>query len=84
MSITTISSSEFQQNASETMKAANLGPVFIVENGRPAHVLLSIEEYQRLTVGDQKTSDLLSMPGTEDIEFDIVPSRELAQGADFS
>ncbi|MBJ7309725.1 type II toxin-antitoxin system Phd/YefM family antitoxin [Rugamonas sp. CCM 8940] len=84
MSITTISSSEFQQNASETMKAANLGPVFIAEKGWPTHVLLSIEEYQRLTIGDQKMSDLLSMPGTEDIEFVIVPSREPAQGADFS
>ncbi len=49
MTITTISSREFNQAASEAKRAANSGPVFITDRGRPAHVLLSFEDYQRLT-----------------------------------
>ena len=49
MTITTISSREFNQHISEAKKAANKGPVFITDRGRPAHVLLSIKEYQQLS-----------------------------------
>lgn len=82
MKITTMSSRQFNQHASDAKKAANSGPVFITDRGRPAHVLLSIEEYQRLTGGHQKITDLLAMPGAEDIEFDIPQSGELGQSAD--
>ena len=46
------------------------GPVFITDRGRPAHVLLSIEEYRRLTGRGRSIGEALSMPGMEDIEFD--------------
>ena len=49
MTITTLSSREFNQDASGAKKAASKGPVFITDRGRPAHVLLTIEDYQRLT-----------------------------------
>lgn len=84
MTITTLSSREFNQNASDAKRAARHGPVFITDRGRPAHVLLSIEEYQRLTSGYQKIADLLAMPGTENIELDIPKMRDLAKPADFS
>lgn len=84
MTITTLSSREFNQHASEAKKAAKSGPVFITDRGRPAHVLLSIEEYQRITGGRQKIADLLAMPGIEDIELDIPPMRDLAKPADLS
>jgi prevent-host-death family protein len=84
MTITTLSSREFNQNASDAKRAARHGPVFITDRGRPAHVLLSIEEYQRLTGGYQKIADLLAMPGTENIELDILKMRDLAKPADFS
>ena len=41
MTVTTFSSREFNQAASEAKKAANNGPVFITDRGRPAHVLMS-------------------------------------------
>jgi hypothetical protein len=44
--------------------------VFITDRGRPAHVLLSIEEYQRLAGPQATIIDQLAMPGVEDIEFD--------------
>ncbi|WP_110947161.1 type II toxin-antitoxin system Phd/YefM family antitoxin [Pseudomonas bohemica] len=67
--ITTISSREFNQDTSGAKKATKKGPVFITDRGRPAHVLLTIEDYQKLTGGSVSIVDMLAMPGTEDIDF---------------
>ena len=82
MTITTLSSREFNRDASRAKKAANEGPVFITERGRPAHVLLSIEEYRRLTGETAKIADLLALPGVEDIEFEAPRARDLLRPAD--
>ena len=84
MSITTLSSRQFNQHASEAKKAANHGPVFITDRGHPAHVLLSIQDYQQLTSSHQKISDLLAMSDTGNIVFETPRMRDLAQAADFS
>lgn len=84
MTITTLSSREFNQDASRAKKAANNGPVFITDRGKPAHVLLSIEDYQRITGSRRKIADLLAMPGVEDVEFQIPQLRDLARPADLS
>ena len=84
MTITTISSREFNQDSSNAKKASKKGPVFITDRGKPAHVLMSIEEYQRITGSEPKIADLLAMPGTEDIELEIPPMRDLAKAADLS
>jgi prevent-host-death family protein len=70
MAITTLTSREFNQDASGAKKAASNGPVFITDRGRPAHVLLTIEDYQRLAGNQRKIADALAMPGGEDVEFD--------------
>ena len=84
MAITTLSSREFNQDASRAKKAANEGPVFITDRGKPAHVLLSIEEYQRLIGGRRKIADALAMPGVEDIAFDPPRLTINSRPADFS
>ena len=84
MPITTLSSRDFNQHASEAKKAANKGPVFITDRGRPAHVLLSIEDYRRITGGHQKIADLLAMPGIEDIELEIPQLKDIARPASLS
>ena len=84
MTITTLSSRELNQDVTKAKKATKEGPVFITDRGKPAHVLLSIEEYQRLTGGRQKIADLLAMPGVEDIELDIPRPGDVAQPADLS
>jgi prevent-host-death family protein len=84
MPITTLSSREFNQDTSKAKKAATEGPVFITDRGKPAHVLLSIEEYLRLTARPRSIVEALSMPGLSDIEFDPPTSRELPRPADFS
>jgi prevent-host-death family protein len=85
MKITTLSSREFNQDTSRAKKAATEGPVFITDRGTPAHVLLSIEEYQRLTGGQGSIIDRLGLPpGIEDVELEIPPMRDLARPADFT
>ena len=68
--ITTLSSREFNQDASRAKKAALQGPVFITDRGKPAHVLLSIEDYLRLTGQMPNIVELLSMSEDEEIDFD--------------
>jgi prevent-host-death family protein len=70
MKMTTLSSRELNQDIGRAKKAAKHGPVFITDRGKPAHVLLSIEEYQRLTGGRRTLAQALSMPNAGDIEFD--------------
>lgn len=70
MSITSISSREFNQDASNAKKKANSGPVFITDRGRPAHVLLSIEDYRKLTGQSVSIVDLLAATGSDAIEFE--------------
>lgn len=82
MPITTLSSHELNQDVTRAKKATRDGPVFISDRGEPAYVLLSIEEYLRLTGSQQKITDLLAMSGTEDIDFDIPRYGELARPAD--
>jgi hypothetical protein len=67
---TTLSSREFNQDTSRAKKLAGNGPVFITDRGRPAHVLLTIEDYRKLTGGERSIIDMLAMPGQEDIEFE--------------
>jgi prevent-host-death family protein len=85
VTITTLSSREFNQDTSRAKKAARDGPVFITDRGRPAHVLLSIEQYREVTNKGANIADLLYMPEAAEIEFE--PPRlgdEFPQAADFS
>jgi prevent-host-death family protein len=68
MVITTYSSRDFNQDTSGAKRAAENGPVYITDRGRPAHVLLSIEEYRRLTARPVSLADALA--GDGDFAFD--------------
>jgi prevent-host-death family protein len=82
MPITTLSSRQFNQDASKAKKAAEGGPVIITDRGRPAHVLLTFDDYRRMTGGRTRIADLLAMPGIEEVEIDTPRSRDLARPAD--
>lgn len=84
MTITTLSSREFNQDAGRAKKAARLGPVFITDRGKPAHVLLSYEEYQLLTGKQPSIVEMLGQPaGVENVELKIPEMKDLAKPADF-
>jgi hypothetical protein len=73
MTTTTMSSQEFNENIGRAKKATQDGPVLITDVGRPGYVLLTLEEYQRLTgdPGESMTlAEALAMPGAGDIDFD--------------
>jgi prevent-host-death family protein len=80
---TTLSSRAFNQDTGAAKRAAKRGPVFITDRGHPSHVLLSIEDYRRLTSTQASIVDLLAMPDVVEIEFE--PPRlqgPLARAAD--
>ncbi len=68
MSITTISSREFNQNLAKAKRAAANGPVFITDRGKPAYVLISIEAWEKATNPQANIVELLAMPN--DIDFE--------------
>lgn len=72
MATTTITSREFNQNASGAKKAASKGPVIITDRGKPAHVLMTIEEYRRITGRKMSLAEALAQP---DATFDFEPPR---------
>ncbi len=84
MASTTISSRELNQDISKAMKAAINGPVFITDRGRPAYVLLSIDEYHRITAQHRNIADALAMPEAAEIEFEVEPVKISVRSADFS
>jgi len=72
MAIHTVSSRDFTRDVSAAKRATVNGPVFITVRGRPAFVLLKIDDYDRMT-GKQSPSLLEVMDGIaggENIDFD--------------
>ena len=65
-----LSSREFNQNTNRAKRAAKREPVFIIDRGRPSHVLLTAEEYERITSGQKNIADSLAMPEAAEIEFE--------------
>ena len=68
--ITTYSSREFNQDTGGAKRAAEKGAVYITDRGQPSHVLLSIDEYRRLTEPRRNIVDMIAMRGDEDIDFE--------------
>ena len=70
MVITTLTSRELNQDLARAKRAAKLGPVVVTDRGKPAHVLLSFSEYQRLTASGRTLAEALGMPDAAGIKFD--------------
>jgi prevent-host-death family protein len=84
VSTTTISSRDFNQDAGGAKKAADKGPVIITDRGRPAHVLLSFADYQKLLRNGPSLLEALAQK--EDGDFDFNPPRmgdDISRPADF-
>jgi prevent-host-death family protein len=73
----TFTSRQFNRDPSGVKRAALSGPVFITDRDKPSLVVLSIEQYERLTGREPSLLDLL-MPGDgHDFEFEP-PKAQLA------
>jgi prevent-host-death family protein len=73
VTITTFSSRELNQDVTRAKKATKSGPVFITDRGRPAHVLLSYEQYQRLTAQRRNIAEALALADPVELEFEPAP-----------
>lgn len=84
MTAKTLTSREFNQDTGGAKKAAEAGPVYITDRGRPSHVLMTFADYERLIRSQPSIIELLSQPeGVEDIDFEAPSSREPARPATF-
>ena len=70
MTMTTITSRSFNQDVGRAKRATAAGPVVITDRGKPAHVLLSFQDYAKMTATQTSVADLLSMPSTENVVFE--------------
>lgn len=82
--ISTVTSREFNQDVSKIKRISQMGPVFITDRGRPAHVLLTMEHYQKLTETKESIIDLLAMPEAADVDVEFVKlNKKFYRPADF-
>lgn len=86
MGITSITSREFNRDVSKAKRDASTGPVFILDRGRTAHVLLTIEDYLKITGRAEKSIvKLLAMPEAAAVDFEPPHlNREMYRAADLS
>ena len=82
--ITTLSGRELNQDLGRAKRATKEGPVIITDRGRPVHVLLSFDEYKRLTGKTRSLGDMLAAPGAGDLDLPLPPRTEHAQPVDLS
>lgn len=80
----TMTSREFNQNTSRAKKAAKNGPVIITEHGKPAHVLLSFDEFKRLRKTGSNILDLISMPPGADLDIEFPRIKDFPRPVDFT
>jgi PHD/YefM family antitoxin component YafN of YafNO toxin-antitoxin module len=70
MATTTVSIEELRQVADEVGEAADNGPVYVTRPGKSPLVLLTANEYRKLSGTSPTILDLLAYPGAGQIEFD--------------
>lgn len=63
----TITSRDFNQDVSAAKRSAAKEPVIITDRGKPSHVLLSIEDFRRLTADRRSIVDWLSVDDDVDL-----------------
>jgi prevent-host-death family protein len=84
MSITTLSSRELNQDVSSAKKAAMQGPVIITDRGRPSHVLITYDEFRRMTGEPRSLLEALAMSGLSEIDFDPPRAEIMPRGVDLT
>jgi prevent-host-death family protein len=66
--VVTLSARELNHDVSAAKRAAATEPVLITERGRPAYVLMSMEEYRRLTEAQPDIVEWLSVDDGADLD----------------
>ena len=61
---------EFNQDVAKAKRDALDGPVIITDRGKPAHVLISYDEFQQLQPKHTTLIEALHMDGLSEIDFE--------------
>ena len=78
------SSREFNQDASRVKRATAKGPVFITDRGRPAHVLMTVKDYERMQRKGGHPSLVDFMQGLDALaELDLTRDRDTGRDPPF-
>jgi prevent-host-death family protein len=67
----TVTSRDFNRDVSAAKRSATSEPVIITDRGKPSHVLMSIEQYQRLVADRRNIVQWLSA----DDDIELTPHR---------
>jgi hypothetical protein len=65
-----MTSRQFNHDVSAAKRAARSSPVVITDRGVPSHVLVTFDDYERLSGAHGRISDALRMDDMTEIEFD--------------
>jgi prevent-host-death family protein len=65
-----VTSRDFNQDVSGAKRLADDGPVVITDRGKPAYVLMTHGDYERLKGKVQSILELLADPGGKEIDFE--------------
>lgn len=80
----TMTSREFNQELGKAKAASNDGPVIVTDRGRPAHVLMSYEDFARLNGPVRSALESIADPRPEaDFDFEFGRARGQARDVDF-
>lgn len=84
--VATFSSREFAHNLAGVKRAAQQGPVFITDRGRPTYALMKVEDFHQLANAGAPSRSLLdvmdSLPATGGIEFEPARLDGVVTGVD--
>ena len=78
----TMTSREANQDFSRAKRAAEDGPVLITDRGRPSRVLLTYDEYRRLSGETKNILETLAAPETAHVDLDL-PTRAIEPIGDY-
>lgn len=80
--MSTMSSQEFNRNPTSAKRKADEGPVYVTEHGKPAYVVINIDEYRRLK-GEPKVDLVTRLQMDEYQDVEIPPVEMDIKGATF-
>jgi hypothetical protein len=81
----TMTAREFNQDTGRAKTAAKTEPVVITDRGKPSHVLLSYEDYERLSqqTGRKTVAEAFFYPGAGEIEIEFPRLTDRPKEIDF-
>ncbi|WP_152364746.1 type II toxin-antitoxin system Phd/YefM family antitoxin [Microlunatus speluncae] len=80
--MSTMSSQEFNRNPTSAKRQADEGPVYVTEHGKPAYVVINIDEYRRLK-GELKADLVTRLQMDEYHDVELPPVEMDIKGATF-